>query len=314
MTLPVIIVGPTAAGKTELGLAFCREVSGAVISADSRQVYRGLTYGTAKPGGKWQNGKYITNGVRYDLVDFLPPEDTFNSALFSSMAARSEQEITAENKTPVFLGGTGMYLQTYFSGLDALPSDKDLRARLSEDAEKHGKAALHKRLASLDPASAAAIPPGNIQRVMRALEITLLTGTPASSLRTGKFSARFSRDVFFVYLNPPKEALNERIEKRTELIFDPMVEETRALLTSGVREDAPALKSLGYPQILEFIKGALNRKEAISQIITLTRQYAKRQRTWFNRYENTLKITDISDVRAAAELLALKYAEKTNKN
>ncbi len=285
----IVIVGPTASGKTELALALARKLDTQIISADSRQVFRALTVGTAKPQGHWQDGKYWVEGVPYHLVDFLDPAESFDVASFCTRA----RQLTANAEKPfVFAGGTGMYIHAHFVGLDPLPpSDPALRAELTAFATEKGKEALHARLTELDPISAEQIPVGNIQRVMRAVEICLLAGRAASSLKSGGFFGQFPEEnALLVYLNWDKELLNKRIEKRTQTMLDPMAEETRALLSSGASEDCNGLKSLGYPQILEWIKGEKSKEETLEKIIVLTRQYAKRQRTWFNRYKNALRL------------------------
>ena len=193
----------------------------------------------------------------------------------------------------IFAGGTGMYLHALFIGIDKLPPANDaLRTELAAFAEQNGRAALHARLNEIDPLSAAQIPPQNIHRVIRALEICQLTGRPASQVKSGAFfQTQFPDDkVLFVYLNWDKELLNQRIAARTQAMLDPMVQETRALLARGFTPDCAGLKSLGYPEILQWINGLRTREETLEKIITRTRQYAKRQRTWFNRYKNILRL------------------------
>lgn len=307
---PIVIIGPTASGKTELALALARRLHTDVISADSRQVYQGVRVGTATPPGQWQQGIYRVQGIAYHLVNFLPPDKTFDAAAFSHQAKALSQHA---DKPLIFAGGTGMYLHAFFVGLDPLPAaDPALRAELTAWAAQHGKEALHQRLQQLDPASAAAIPSGNLHRVMRALEITLLSHTPASALRTGKFHTQISpQKALFVYLNWDKDLLYNRIEQRTVQMIDPMRAEVQQLLQQGYAPDIAALKSLGYPQVLEWLNGRLSRPETLQQIITLTRQYAKRQRTWFNRYQNALRI-DLQhpsdfDPEALAQFILLQY-------
>ncbi len=310
----IVLAGPTASGKTELALALARKLDSQIISADSRQVYRQLTTGTAKPEGTWRGGKYIVEGIAYHMVDFLALEQHFDAASF---CARAQDIIrTKPDKPFIFAGGTGMYLHAFFVGMDPLPpSQPALRAELTAFAKEKGKAALHARLAQKDPVSAAQIPVGNIQRVMRALEICLLAGQPASELKSGAFGGDFPTDqALLVYLNWDKELLNARIEKRTQSMLEPMAQETRSLLAAGARQDCPALKSLGYPQILQWIDGEISRQEALEKIITLTRQYAKRQRTWFNRYKNALRLDlhkpqDFDTEKLAALIISQYRAE-----
>ena len=290
MKKPIVLCGPTASGKTELALALARRTDGIVISADSRQVYTQLTIGTAKPLGAWKNQTYYVEGVPYYLVDFLNVTDTFNAGAFCARV----REIVRENpsKQLIFAGGTGMYLHAYFVGMDALPAGTpSTRARLNQLLADEGKEGLHHALLKCDPESAAVIPVGNIQRTMRALELFYLTGTPASVLKSGRFfRLPDEENSHWVYLNWEKSVLQLRISARTEQMFDGMCEETRTLLQKGSPKEIPALKSLGYPQMIAFLEGTLSREETISQIVLKTRQYAKRQRTWFNRYTKAQQI------------------------
>lgn len=289
-TKPIILAGPTASGKTDIALALARAVKGEVLSVDSRQIYKMLTVGTAAPKGIWKNGVFETEGVPYHLVDFLDINDSFDISKFVKAAG----EITsAKADTPfIFAGGTGMYFQGYFTGMDTLPrADDKIRKTLKEEADTYGKEYLHDKLKKADPASAAQIPPGNLHRVMRALEIYLITGSPASSLRTGKFNTSIDKDkALFVYLNWDKEVLNRRIVRRTNIIFEPMVAEAKEALKAGYAPGCPGLKSLGYREAIAYINGEMTKQAALERIIILTRQYAKRQRTWFARYENMYKI------------------------
>ena len=305
---PIVLCGPTASGKTELALELARQTGGIVISADSRQVYKHLTIGTAKPQGAWEDGIYKVADVPYYLVDFLDVTDTFNAGDFCSQV----QQIAIQNPTKqlIFAGGTGLYLQSYFVGMDQLPkSTTQTRTRLENLLEKEGKEGLHHALQEKDPISAANIPVGNVQRTMRALELCLLTGKPASELKSGKFFQLPDQErSHWVYLHWDKDALNKRIQTRTEQIFDGMVQETKILLQNGYPADVPALKSLGYPQAFSYLQGDLPRENAVVEIALKTRQYAKRQRTWFNRYTNAqvLSLTnpmDFAPVQLAQEIL-----------
>lgn len=281
---PIIIAGPTASGKTDLALALAKQIDGEIISVDSRQIYKGLNIGTACPKGVWKDDKFYVQNIRYYLADFLPIDKKFDVSLFIKEA----KKITAQtNKPLIFAGGTGLYLQGFFCGMDKLPpADEKLRKGLMLKT----KAELYAELKKLDPKSAQTIPEGNIHRVMRALEITLLTGKAASSLRQnpGPQEIPFDKALFF-YINWDKELLNQRIIKRTGLIFEPMIEEAReALKTFG--EQACGLNTLGYTQAIEVLQNKITRQEALEKIIVLTRQYAKRQRTWFRRYKNIISL------------------------
>ena len=288
---PIVICGPTASGKTDLALELARKTGGLIISADSRQVYKHLTIGTAKPQGSYQNGLYTVDGVPYLLVDFLDVTDTFNAGAFCARV----RQIQAQYPTSplIFAGGTGMYLHAYFVGMDDLPkSTPQSRAQLLTLQAKYGKEGLHALLAQKDPVSAEQIPPGNIQRTMRALELYLLTGKPASQLKSGNFfNLPNPYQSHWVYLDWEKDLLNARIAARTEQIFDGMTVEAQALLAEGFSPDIPALKTLGYPQAVAYLNHALSRAQAVADVTLKTRQYAKRQRTWFNRYTGAQRLT-----------------------
>ncbi|MBR4356242.1 MAG: tRNA (adenosine(37)-N6)-dimethylallyltransferase MiaA [Elusimicrobiaceae bacterium] len=303
---PIVLCGPTASGKTDLALEIAHQTDGIIISADSRQVYKHLTIGTAKPQGTWQNHIYRVNDIPYYLVDFLEVTQTFNAGTFASQAKKIAAQYP--NKQLIFAGGTGMYLHAYFVGMDELPpSTPQTRTELNTVLATKGKEGLHQLLMEKDPASANAIPAQNVQRTMRALELYMLTGQPASTLKSGKFfKLPDEKNSHWVYLNWEKSALCRRIEERTANMFDGMVKETQLLLEQGFPANVPALKSLGYPQIIAFLKGELSRAAALERITTLTRQYAKRQRTWFNRYTQAQRI----DLQTSNEFQPKKLAAK----
>lgn len=304
--LPIIISGPTAVGKTAVALHLAKELNYSIISVDSRQIYKGLNVGTAAPLGVWKDGKYLVEGVPYYLVDFLPIDEVFDVSRFISMAREIAEK---ENNKVIFTGGSGMYLQNYFCGMDNLPkADLILRARLAREADMHGREFLHKRLQEIDPQSAKEIPFQNIHRLIRALEIYELTGKPASVLKSGKLKQEITKDkAHFFYLDMPKEKLSERIVLRTEQIFEPMVLEAKTAIKEGFNPDAPGLKSLGYPQAISYLKGEISEEKAKEQITILTRQYAKRQRTWFGRYQEkqTISCENKTEENITREILNL---------
>ena len=281
---PIIIAGPTASGKTDLALALAGKIDGEIVSVDSRQIYKGLNVGTACPKGVWQKDKFYVQNIRYYLADFLPINKKFDVSLFIKEANKIVKQ---SDKKLIFAGGTGLYLEGFFCGMDPLPpADETLRKSLLLKT----KAELYEELKKLDPKSAQTIPQGNIHRVLRALEITLLTGKAASSLRqhTGPKEIPFEK-ALFLYINWDKELLNKRIIKRTNLILDPMIEEAKTAL-ENFGPEACGLNTLGYTQAIEVLQNKITRAEALEKIIILTRQYAKRQRTWFRRYKNIISL------------------------
>ena len=290
-------MGANASGKTEIALELARRLGGEIISADSKQTYKLMEAGTAKPGGAWTDtpaGRaYLVEGIPYHLVDNLDPRATYDVGTFVKEAKRVMAEIEGRGRTPIMAGGTGMYIQAFWNGMDDLPpADPAIREELTALAGAAGKEALHAQLAAMDPEAAAKIPPGNIQRVMRAIEITRLAGRPVSQIWSGKFyNALPAHEGKFVFLKWQRDLLAERVKRRTATRFDEWADETRALLAKGYPEDCPGLKTLGYPQMLDHLAGRLTKPEAIRLITAASMAYAKRQNTWFGRYRNALLIT-----------------------
>lgn len=305
------IVGPTASGKTALGLRLARERNGEIISVDSRQVYRFLSIGTAKPPGMWSfcpeqtdqpvasfaaskrsHVAYLVEGIRCHLVDCLDPDTRYTAATFVRDATEKVREIRSRGKNPIFVGGTGLYFKALVEGLAPLPpADPVIRARLTKEAEDHGRHLLHDRLRRVDPVAAEKIPANNIQRLVRALEVYELTGKPisewhrehAKTVTPTKVGAH-SNDVHLQFIGPevPRPELIHRIEARCRTMLESgMIEETQALVDRGYAESCPALSGLGYPRVIAHLKGTLSKDECLQLLIQDTRQYAKRQMTWF---------------------------------
>lgn len=294
-------MGPTASGKTALALELAKAAGGELISVDSRQIYTRLSAGTAKPEGLWQESGgtrlYLVEGVPCHLVDFMDPRISYDAGSFVAAALAAEAQIRARGRRPIFAGGTGMYIQAYWNGMDSLPKgDPELRKSLSRMAEQLGSAALHARLRAADPEAAEKIPQGNVQRIIRALEVRELTGIPISRLWTRQFYGTLpAHKAAFCVLNWARPLLRERIAARTRAIFDAMAAETDALLKAGYPEDCPALKSLGYPQMLDYLRSRISKTDAMHRIIALTQAYAKRQMTWLRRYRNAAWIDIASE-------------------
>ncbi|HBA61170.1 MAG TPA: tRNA (adenosine(37)-N6)-dimethylallyltransferase MiaA [Elusimicrobia bacterium] len=293
---PITLMGANASGKTEIALELARRLGGEIISADSKQTYKLMEAGTAKPRGTWTDTPagpaYLVEGVPYHLVDNLDPRSAYDAGTFVKEAKAIMAAVWARGKVPIIAGGTGMYIQAFWNGLDELPAaDPEMRRQLAALAETAGRDALHRELVALDPEAARGIPPGNVQRVIRAIEITRLAGRPVSQLWTGRFfDALPAHDGRFYFLKWKKELLAERVKRRTSTRFDEWAEETRGLLARGYPNDCPGLKTLGYPQVMDFLEGRLSKPDAIRAIVTASLAYAKRQNTWFARYKNAVLI------------------------
>lgn len=271
----IILAGPTASGKTELAAALARELDGEVVSADSRQVYRLLDAATAKPSAA------LRAEVPHHLIDCADPSEVYDAARFAREAAAAIAAIRSRGKTPIVCGGTGLYLRALLEGLSPLPPrDPAVRAEFEALAQKEGREALHARLARVDPKAAAAIPARNIQRVLRALEVHALTGAPISASWEAPRAGGIPASVV-LRLEPPVDALNERLDARARAMWPATLAEVRALVPSRLRGDEPGFTSLGYREALAVLRGELSSEDGLAEMLRATRAYAKRQRTWF---------------------------------
>lgn len=274
----LVLVGATAVGKTAAAIALGREFNAEVVNADSVQVYRGLDIGSAKPTLAERAL------VPHHLVDVAGPSEQMSAARFAELAEAAIAGIHQRGRRVLVAGGTGLYIKALLWGLaPAPPVDPDLRQRLREDWDRQGPAALHARLAGLDPVSARRLPPTDRQRVLRALEVTLQTGQPFSHrlAEHGFKEPRYAHGL--LGLERPRAELNQRIEKRCRQMWQGggLLEEVRALLAAGVSPQATGLQSLGYCQALGVILRGRDPDEALAEMIAKTRAYAKRQITWF---------------------------------
>ncbi|MBI4396012.1 MAG: tRNA (adenosine(37)-N6)-dimethylallyltransferase MiaA [Elusimicrobia bacterium] len=284
-----ILVGPTGSGKTAVALETARLLSAEIISADSRQIYRHLQIGTAKPQGTWAHDErhplgrfYDVRGVPHHLMDFLEPTERYDAGLFSRQAGTTLQKLLQNGRTPILAGGTGLYLRALVDGLAPLPPrDEAFRKRLAERAGKEGRKALHEELSRIDPESARSIPPNNIARVVRAIEVHALTGRPISWWQKEKTEP--SPFAFrWIGLLWPKEEMEKRLADRCrEMTRRGFLEETETLIKKGVPPDAPAFQSLGYRSAIDFLQGRLTKQQFQDRFVLETRQYVKRQMTWF---------------------------------
>jgi len=273
----VAIVGPTSVGKTATAIRLAREFAGEVVSADSRYLYRGMDIGTDKPTLAERQG------VPHHLVDVVDPRDEYSLALFQRDAQRAIEEIHARGKLPIVAGGTPLYLRALLEGwrIPPAPPNPELRAQLELRARREGPEVLHRELATVDPAAAARIPPENVRRVIRALEVFVTTGRRMTELE-GKEPPDWR--TLWIGLTMPREELYRRIDARVERqIARGLVEEVRQLLAAGVPPTAPAMTALGYRQIVAYLEGKTSLEEAIARIKYDTHRYARHQLTWFRR-------------------------------
>jgi tRNA dimethylallyltransferase len=275
----VVLAGPTASGKSALALALAERLGGEIVSADSQQVYQGFDIGTAKPSSE------ELARVPHHLVSIIDGrERRMDAARYAALADVAISAICARGKVPIVVGGTGLYLRTLLHGVVPGPGRDDLfRARLAARVAEGGWEAAHQELARVDPTSAARLSVNDHVRLERALEIHHLTGQPASALRAAHAFAADRYAFLGFTLCPPREALFDRIDRRTRSMFDAgLLEETAALVEAGY-DDAPPMASIGYAQARAVLAGAFTREAAIADAAQATRKYAKRQLTWFKK-------------------------------
>ena len=274
------IVGPTASGKTALSIALAKALDGEIISCDSMQVYRGMDIGTAKPTAAEREG------IPHHLIDIVEPSENFSVADYAPLAVRAIEEIAARGKLPIFCGGTGLYLDAVLTANEYSEAGSDLvlREELAREAEKKGALALWERLKSEDPVSAEAIHPNNVKRVIRALEIKLLTGVPKSEWDSRSRLAPSPYEALVLGLSYPDRAvLYDRVEQRVDIMMEQgLLGEVEALVSSGrLPRGSTAAQAIGYKEMLSYLDGESTLSQAVETLKTATRRYAKRQITWF---------------------------------
>jgi tRNA dimethylallyltransferase len=276
MLRPVIaVVGPTAAGKSELSLTLARTLDGEVVNADSMQLYQGMDIGTAK----------LTEaeraGVPHHLLDIWPVTQTASVAEYQLLARQVIGDIRDRGRTPILVGGSGLYVRAAIDKLQFPGTDPELRVGLEHELDRVGAAVMHARLAALDPAAAAAILPGNRRRIVRALEVIELSGRPFSATLPEYESVY---EVIQLGLAMPRPELDRRVADRVHRMRQlGLVEEVRQLERAGLRDGFTASRALGYAQVLRFLAGDWTEDAAFEQTITATRRFVRRQESWFRR-------------------------------
>ena len=272
------IAGPTASGKTALGVELALKIGGEIINCDSVQIYQGIQIATAKPSEEERRG------VPHHLIDYVDPHVNYTAADWANDAAEKIVEIESRGNIPILVGGTGFYLRTLRQPLFESPkTDPELRDRLRSEHKEHGPEHLHQMLERLDPDAAAKIPPRDYVRVMRGLEVFFQTGERISAKQPNRAAPpEFTQRIQLFFLNPPREELYEKINRRTEHHFsEGLVDEVKQLLATGVKDNTNALGSHAYRRVCEYLQGERDLASAIEKSKQNVRNYAKRQLTWF---------------------------------
>lgn len=296
----LVIVGPTASGKTALGVALAQRLNGEIISADSMQIYKYMNIGTAKVTPEEMQG------IPHHLVDCVLPDEEFSVASFKAAALDAIETILAKGKLPIILGGTGLYVNSLTLPWDFQKKDSDekIRWRLTAEAEILGKEALYERLKSVDPVTAEIVHPNNLNRVIRALEIYELTGKPKSYFDEETKKQVVPYNYIMLGLDWEREILYDRINRRVDLMIgDGLIDEAKMLVERGYDWNLTALKAIGYKELKPYLEGDSSLEEVVTILKRDSRHYAKRQMTWFRKDEriNWLKMNVDKDLETQVD-------------
>ncbi len=310
MTIPILVIaGPTAVGKTGIAIELAKELNGEIISADSRQIYKGMDIGTAKPSKDEQAA------VKHHMLNVVNPDEPFSVGEYKRSAEKIIEDIWQRNRLPIIAGGTGLYIRAVIYGLWEGPmADKELRDRLRKEEEKFGKGHLYNKLKEVDPETAEKTKPNDLVRIIRSLEVYYKEGKPISYFHRLHGFQEKNHNVMFIGLTMERGMLYKKIEDRVdEMINSGLIDEVKCLLKKGYDENISSMTGVGYRQVIGYLRGDYNLEEAVRLIKRDTKRYAKRQYTWFNKDKRIewFSIDDI-DIKGLAPNIKkrLKLKEK----
>ena len=285
----VVITGPTAVGKSDLAIELAKGLNGEVISADSMQIYKYMNIGTAKIT------KEETQGIPHYMLDILYPDEEFSVSSYQEMASKYISDINSQGKLPIIAGGTGLYINSivYKLNFASVPPDTSIREKYEVLAEEYGNEYIHDILLRLDRESGERIPVNNRRRIIRALEIVKSTGKHISESNKNFREENNDYDLTMICLNMDREKLYERINRRVDIMVERgLLDEVKSLLDMGYHKDLVSMKGIGYKEIIGYLEGDYSLEYAIDKIKQGSRNYAKRQLTWFRR-DNRIKWLDV---------------------
>lgn len=288
----IVIVGPTAVGKTYVSIELAKKLDTEIISADSMQIYKGMDVGTAKIKTEEMQG------IKHHMIDLIYPDENYSVSDFKREAEKNIDEMISRGKVPVIVGGSGLYVNSLIYDLDFsnAKSNEKLRDYYTYYHKEHGEDALYEKLKKIDPESAKKIHKNNVKRVIRALEVYDLTGRKFSETNTDIRKKSSKYDFILIGLRMDRKILYERINQRVDkMINEGLVEEVKSLLDKGFEKNLISMQAIGYKEIIEFLEGNITFEEAVNILKQNTRHFAKRQFTWFLKDEN-VKWFDIEDV------------------
>ena len=299
----IIIVGPTAVGKTALSLALADKLKTEIISADSVQIYKHLDIGSAKPTIEEMGG------IPHHLIDCVEPTEVFSVSDYVALAKAQIRRLHDADKIPIVVGGTGLYVNSliYDMNFGASPADDAFRLHLEALAKSEGNAAVHDRLTCVDPVAAARIHPNNLKRVIRALEVNHITGKPFADFAVEPSKTK-DYEVVLIGLTRHRDILYDRINERVGLMIEAgLIDEVKKLKNSGLNDRYQSMQGIGYKEVLSYLDGRTTYDEMVDRVRQGSRNYAKRQMTWFKRYEDIhfIDLQKVSTEEALREILSM---------
>ena len=302
----IVICGPTASGKTGLSIELAKKVDGEIVSCDSMQIYKDMTIGTAKPTEEEMQG------IKHYLIDCVSPDERYSVADYKRDAIQAIEEIVSRGKVPIIVGGTGLYLESLVRGIDysEIEVDEEYREELNKLEQEKGLSELYEMAKRIDETAASKISPNDKKRICRILEIYHATGKTKTELEKESRKNGVQYDYVLFGINMDREKLYERINKRVDIMLEQgLIEEVRNLV-SKYSKFPTALQGLGYKEVVEYFNGVTTKEEMIEKIKQETRRYAKRQITWFKRYEALTWLNGLDDPQKNIDIILEKSGLK----
>lgn len=295
----IVICGPTASGKTGLSIELAKKINGEIVSCDSMQIYKDMTIGTAKPTAEEMQG------IKHYLIDCVSPEQRFSVADYKREATDAIKEILAKGKVPIVVGGTGLYLETLIYGIEyeEIEVDLDYRAHLEKIEAEKGLQYLYNEAEKIDEEATKKISPNDKKRIYRVLEIYKATGKTKTQLEKESRKKGPDFDYILFGINMDRDKLYERINKRVDLMIKNGLVQEVETLSKKYNEFPTAMQGLGYKEVIEYLDGKLTKDEMIEKIKMMTRRYAKRQLTWFRKYENITWLDGLKPVEENLKII-----------
>lgn len=304
----IVICGPTASGKTALSIELAKKINGEIISSDSMQIYKDMDIGTAKPTIEEMQG------IKHYLIDFIKPDQRYSVADFKNDAEKAIEEIIAKGKTPIIVGGTGLYVDSLIYGIEYqdIKLDEKYRQELEEIAEKNGLQELYEKAKEIDSKAMEKISINDKKRIIRVLEIYKATGKTKTEQEIESRKKEIKYDYRVFAINMDREKLYERINKRVDIMLEQgLIEEVKQVL-QRYDKFPTAMQGLGYKEVVEYLEEKVTKEEMIEKIKMETRRYAKRQLTWFRKYENIIWMDGLDDIQNNINIIVEEYCGKEN--